>query len=1055
MIRRHPYQTRLFVGVLFSAIVIWGSSSSLGQQENNEIDDLVELSNLDTFLKNKDGRLIQYFKITFEEFERVYNTLKSSKDGAGAQAYSIRSAEVITRIRDKSADLEIELDIEPRTDQEIVVPVGFNNSFFPTSDSNRLLFRGNQKFYVRIKGKVGVPIRVTLNARKTIKRIRGRKQLELDLPSATFTKVEIHDVEPEMIFSASQDSISRQIEPLFEKGSAYEFSGLKENAVIAWSLKNEINENRRGEILDGAQIEAIVFQDRVEYQATFSIKSNDAISEIEVGLPKNATGVKLGSFEGQVSLTNTKQDAWKNYRVDFGRFSNTFEDVVLNWTVTKKGPVKEIVGFELTDFTPSGGQLVVSGDDGLSFVLANPFNLENENRNLGNGNYSYSFQTTVVSATVFTISNAKDLERQLKYRLRLDGNSAGLEIELIPSFLVDNPAEISIHLNGWKPKPGQENISVDSLLREVVISPAFFLLPQQRKTIEFILGDKSFLGEKEIRLPSLKNGQLDSIELEIRCRQGVEALFKRNQNPGFDLNSEFEVESISSEKELVLTADSGKPAPLKLTVKPVIPLVEAHQEIKLFEAKGRFHLSYRCEIESSKPFDSCAVTTHTKGVRAIKVDGEKLDILELVQDSPFVLKMDRLTRKVSLEIEVDPGELSLDESTKLIFPEYLLPVTFGSVQNSENSVDILGNNFGVVPVASYLKVLTPLGTTLTPDSKWIEVDSAFDLPEKRYEGRNTTFMEIERSKRTEDEIQVSKAWCHTALNNESRQDRVIIRFFPNRSLVEWKIPEGAKLVSCKLNGKKVTNFQATERHELVTGFDDFGAEQIIEFELQSTRSRYESKLSLNVPRTSRLLWPRNLYWSIELPDNQYVLNYSNGLSASYILAWTGFFLKPTPKLTARQVEDWIGTRQQAKIDRRENYYLFASFGIADDEHIYIISKRNLVLIFGLFFISLGCAFVSLRFMRNSFLLVTIAAGILIFGMWYPIWFVQLLQIELFVGFLFCLGFIANRISGWFYPAKDETRIETNVPFTTLAAPDSGISRSTQSLGQSRPNSEVP
>ena len=124
----------------------------------------------------------------------------------------------------------------------------------------------------------------------------------------------------------------------------------------------------------------------------------------------------------------------------------------------------------------------------------------------------------------------------------------------------------------------------------------------------------------------------------------------------------------------------------------------------------------------------------------------------------------------------------------------------------------------------------------------------------------------------------------------------------------------------------------------------------------------------------------------------------------------------------------------------QNEYLFETFGSVDGETVYIISRRNLVFFFGLFFITLGCAFVSLSFLRRAFFLVILSAGVLILGIWYPLWFVQLLQIQIFIGFLICIGIVISRLTNWINPSHEETRIETNIPSIALAAPDSNMSR---------------
>ena len=201
-----------------------------------------------------------------------------------------------------------------------------------------------------------------------------------------------------------------------------------------------------------------------------------------------------------------------------------------------------------------------------------------------------------------------------------------------------------------------------------------------------------------------------------------------------------------------------------------------------------------------------------------------------------------------------------------------------------------------------------------------------------------------------------------------------------------------------------------------------------------------SRLRLQLPKTNRLLWSQSVLWSVQLPSNQFALNTSPNLSAIYSLAWTGFFLRPKPSISLSTLERESEAELTKLINGGENEYLFETFGSVDGETVYIISRRNLVFFFGLFFITLGCAFVSLSFLRRAFFLVILSAGVLILGIWYPLWFVQLLQIQIFIGFLICIGIVISRLTNWINPSHEETRIETNIPSIALAAPDSNMSR---------------
>lgn len=1025
-----------------------GSRSVCAQDQKSGSNDEIELSKLDTFLKNKDGKLIQYFNITFEEFERVYNSLNAATVNDTSRQYVIRSTEVVAKVRNQSVMLEISLDVELRVDQEVDVALGFDNFIFPVTDTNQSLFRRDKKFYVRVKGAAGKTQKIKLLAQQNVRKIRGRKQLEFQLPDATFTKVQVHELESGVQFSPSQDAIQKSVTPFFARGSAIEFSGLKENATITWVRMQEAKLQGKIQVDGSPNVEAVIHPDRVDYKARFSIKSVDPLSQLELGLPQNTSQAAI-SNDATLTQSGTTQDAWKIYRIDWGQPTNLFEDVEVTWTVPHSLPNPSLVGFEVIGVPMFSGQLNVRGAGDLSFVIGNRFNLT---LNQDNGQTkSYQIQSSMFSASLFTVVDTPNEKNEVNFALQLDANSAELAMTIPRGSFKEDSNGVSISLNGWKVVSGQKHLSVDSLLREVAAEPPFFLDAGSRLTIQFELNE-SMLGDREFRFPQVKDTPIDAIQVSVSCSDQLEARFDGNRNPGFEFDSEFESEIIATGSPLKLSSAGNQTAALKLNLKPILPLVEATQIVHFRESKGKFRLEIVCDISSSKPLESCALVVHQDSLMNLVADGTQIPVSSISPSEPVLIELQN-QGSVQIKLEFELPSLAESQAEAFRLPEFLVPVTTKFDQANADTREVQGRSFQSLQPESRLTIMTSAAITVRPDDRWTKDDSNPGVGQSEYEGRYSDSIQFTKTASTDDDVFVEKTWCHTSLNSEFRQDRIVIRFVPQRSMINWQIPEGTKLVSCKLNGSPIGATYGRDRYEVKVGFDEFSQSQTIEFNLRYFHSTYDSKLQLKLPKTDRLLWSKNLYWSLELPDNQYVLNYSNSMSASYVLAWTGFFLRPTPTYTVKQLERWIDTDHANELDLRGNDYLFASFGIVDQSYVYVISKRNLVLIFGLFFISLGCAFVSLSFMRNALFLIAIAAGILIFGMWYPIWFVQLLQIEIFVAFLFGLGFIITRITTWLNPAKDETTIETNIPSIALAAPDSGYIPSTQTRYQPSSGSE--
>lgn len=1015
-----------------------GTTQSAAQDDKQE-DPKFELSGLDTFLKNKDGMLIQYFNITFEEFERVYNALNSRKKLDSSDLFAIRTATVVAKVRSLSANLEVELNVVPNADDEIEIPIALDDLIFPRPDKR--LIRREGKFYVRFKGKAGEESTVKLQAVQKMKIRRGRKELKLDLPSAAFTTVQIHEIEPDMNFSADQEAISKSITPFFASGSSYEFSGLKESTVVSWSKTEKKALGMLGTISQGANISAIIEQNRIRYEASLSIRSKDSISGLRIGLPQATSETSIDPASGMILRRDVEEDAWKIYQIDFGRQGTSFDDVRFQWTVPRSKDNMNLVGFEVFGFQFLGGQLVVRGGENVSFVLANRFNLDNQNRIVPNQHHTYDVTSPIFSASVFTIVDSPEVVKRADLNLKLDSQISTFEMELPNDLNPENPAAVTIQLNGWQLSPGQENLVVDKLTQKVEVSPVFFLSENQSRKISFVQDSRRF-GEREFVFPQLNNLNPGRFRMLISCSPDVTAKLERNSNPGLEISSQFESEVISTGKNLTVNVQAPSFPKIKLRLDPVIPFVKGERLLQVTESKGRFYLDSSCTISSSRVFDSLVILS-AGNVDTLSLDGKRVEQAGLVPGKPFLLELDESRKEVKIETRLKLGEWDESKPVQHSLSRFLLPVVGDGSNSNQEVLEVQGRNFSAINMESELSVLTSSGISVVPDDKWVQSGSSSNGQTSLYTGTESTTLELTKNVLSDEEVHVKQAWIHTSLNEDYRQDRVVLRFVPKRSIVQWRVPEGTRLVACRLNGKPVSAMQIQGEGLVVTEFEELFDEHLIEFDLRFFHAASDNQLFVRLPKTNRVLWCQKFYWSLNLPDSRYVLNYSNGLSSSYVLSWTGFFLRPSPNLSVRQLERWIGAAIQSELGGQGNDYLFTTFGIVDDRSVFIISKRNLVLIFGLVFISLGCAFVSLSFMRNAIFLVAIAAGVLILGIWYPIWFIQLLQIEVFVGFLFCVGFVLTRLTSWIRPANAETRIETNVPSLVLAAPDSGIEQSAE------------
>ena len=1004
---------------------------------------------LDTFFLKRDGedgKYFQYFGITFEEFEEAYKIIKSKKSSTAPIGFTIRSVSVVAKIRDKVATLDVEMAVSTTTTGSVLIPVGFSNAMFVAS-SQEIIRKNGSYFYALKSDKNLTNKKIAFSLKQNIVATAGRKTLALKFPSATFRSIQIHELASEQVFSAPNASITSSIEPFFRGGSAIEIRNLPEASEVSWmSEKSRMTETSNVSV-ENVAVEAVVFPDKIAYQLKMDFLSEQASVGFRIGLPKGASDVSIESEIGVIQKSESSEsEDWDVYAVLFSKSQTRISNLMIKWQSTD---IALLHGFQLFQIDVESATLNLSFDDQSEFEITNANGLSSPRRNSLN-RLAAKINDSNFSAELIQIRKADSLDSSVDYRIEFGRNSTQLSLKIPGPMLNQASESLRIRLQNWELLPSQ--IAFDAATvsnNEVNFEVGKLQLSDNGLVVEFILRSPPEQIEN-LLLPYVQDMPIGLRKFELVPGRFQEVVFDPNSNPSLNINSEEMAEAadstisgwMSSSSPVSLTCLDETTRQIKLMVRQIELVNRVDQVMEIRDQHGSFFLTTDHQVRSNRDFQTLAIQVDSEIQPNFQLNGKPV-ASQIVKDGDerfFMIRLPGpvLSTRITCIAEMD--EIVDSDSFSLKVPRVFLPLSTSASSTTETT-EINGRAFVESVAVTSLSVITAPNRNVLPDDNWQLSKVLRPGEDKIYRPIKTTdVVTFQKANSSEDDLSVERVWCLTSLNSDFRRDRIVVKFQPKSSVIDWQLPENTKLEVCLLNGQDVSSFYLMDKNQVRVTFDNYNKKNVIEFRLRYFALNERSRLRLQLPKTNRLLWSQSVLWSVQLPSNQFALNTSPNLSAIYSLAWTGFFLRPKPSISLSTLERESEAELTKLINGGENEYLFETFGSVDGETVYIISRRNLVFFFGLFFITLGCAFVSLSFLRRAFFLVILSAGVLILGIWYPLWFVQLLQIQIFIGFLICIGIVISRLTNWINPSHEETRIETNIPSIALAAPDSNMSR---------------
>lgn len=215
---------------------------------------------------------------------------------------------------------------------------------------------------------------------------------------------------------------------------------------------------------------------------------------------------------------------------------------------------------------------------------------------------------------------------------------------------------------------------------------------------------------------------------------------------------------------------------------------------------------------------------------------------------------------------------------------------------------------------------------------------------------------------TENTTLVERAWIHTRLTDRVRQDRAVFRLSTRQPRLQVRLPGGVDVRSLALevDGVQIAPESIRQREVAIGLPGGPRGEHRVEMRYHFTDRAPEGSLTLEGPQLTSANWVQQLYWQLDLPENEQVVLAPSHYTEELTWVWSNFFWRRQATLDERDLENWIGAPAAGETARlpgettrpyaasqpfsaaSTNRFLFSAVGPIEPLELYTLSRSRLV-----------------------------------------------------------------------------------------------------------------
>jgi hypothetical protein len=998
----------LVAGLLMLLITRGASGQETPLSEKTRETGQVTESSLETYyLRGEDGKLVPFFKIPFEEFDDLYRMKEGIKNTKPTRGYNFAEVKITGAAEKSFAELQIEIEILGLSDGWVNVPLRLNGLILKEADSDL----DDKEFFLAADDKTGYELwfqstpekthRFRLQGYRAIEIVTGRSQLNLKLPNAPYSQIDLKVPGIANEPSTSDDAILS--EPKADgESTLLSALGPKGDFSLQWHSFEPNDVVVAPSVFSTAKIMARVEgQYNVRMQAEFNIESfGGNLDAVDVRLPGSVefipieqVGVSMAPLRDIAANDAGGKQNTSVIRVSFDKpTAKPAPFIIFGNLKLAESQLLDMAGFEVIGAVRQVGTIDLLADKRWSIVPTNanvprvPVTTSEGGAEPIYARYEFAQQPFQLKLRIAALPSRAKIKPV--HQAKIDENSIDLRTQLDCQFEGPSPDALEVEIGDWQvnavgPRQMVQDFKVSTdLPRVLTIQLTDFARQPFREPIIEIDFSRQIDATRliaEFDLPIPQQASVEPAILAILPNDNIELQVENSELKGLQV---YELP-----ESIVSAANVSSPLGFRKT--PLSDL--AHFAARLTVQTRKIEVSSRLKIIShqSDPPENEAEKIAVQATHQLQIKFEPLrqlllsipkeaveprsdaEVLTLpllfLDDEPVAYHLESGALAEGLApsqqlIVVDAGRSLLGEHQlrmefDLPAPEsrYLDRKTFSVWQPMFMLAPAIATSPGLKPVACRLKSISveeSSNVEIIPDPEFWIVESEVRTANSRETLYRTEveFTEVQVSfeldpmpyARQNVEI-IEKLLFQTVLARSKRFERFSFRMETRDKPLNIILPNSSQLISAVVDNKEVKSRDGTT---IVCDISDRSrGEHVVDIYYfmpqASSRARF---VTCQVPTVEDLKMSKEIYWEVITLADEYYVGAESGLMPVLELNWQrGGLLART---AARdQLAIWVGVPPHPiPEDQAYHRYVFSSFGPIEPYKIYIANRRDIVLV---------------------------------------------------------------------------------------------------------------
>lgn len=977
------------------------------------------------YLIDKDGKLVPFFDIPFEEFRRLYLLDRKLKAPDQPPRCSLQQVVVSGTVEGAVATLDVSVRIVLNESGWTRVPLRLHGAVLVKDESAKadaarqfVEFDKSEGYSLWVQGESGSTVSAALKMLATVESFASESRMLLQAPRGPGAELRLKVPTPNAVVDQLEGAIPQPSRKLPDGRTELRLLGLSGDVAIVWRESRELTAKPQP-VFEASGNTLIRFegQSHVSAEARLKVRAlNGPIDTFQVRLP---TGMKLipvsqARYTATVlpPKSSTKSPAEEAQTVEIKLTNKTSEpiEITLLAEMAREPSVGEKTwetrGFEVAGAIGQWGyiDLAVEGDWSLVWTegpfvqrVGEPSDPAAKQPIVAR--FEYSRQPFSLLAQVLPKRTRVSVEPM--YVLQIEPQQARLEARLKYRIRGAKVYHLEIDLTGWK-------VDLSSL------APANLLQ----------IDSVSTENDSPLRLPLAAAAQTAGGEFELRF------MATREIKPGeaFSLTlPRPKASTLTPAGVVVLPADNVELTPLpggieglvgealpplvKLPIRQQTPLFyrdRSEESAAVFAGQYKVHRGalavastsrlrfeeriiqveekflYRISFEPrSELFVDVPRSVTAAGSVTFALDGEPLNSLPVAPENPD----DLAAGHERLRLDLRGPRIGACE----IVASYVLPSPTPEAGKSvEFEVPL------IIPAVSDdaavgSNILTVMGSSaarLEPDDEaWSDYEDGG--PPEDVDGFQVTapadtpsfaLRATLLSGQKRGSAKVRQFWLQTWLSASDRRDRAVFRLATSESRARLVLPAGARTsdLDVAVDGRRVEpRLTSSGEIDVELPAAQGQRETVIEIWYSFDAGRPATGgFSFGTPSVSGATAVSRMYWQLVTPRNEHLIVAPSDMTAELVWRWEGLNWGRQALLSQSELEKWIDASPQSPLPDEVNTYLYSSFSAQPSIAVHTAPRALIVLVVSGVVLLFGLAWLYLPVLRHPAVLLVAAAAVL-------------------------------------------------------------------------------